>query len=168
MTADSVALACEKRRDRSQSQHPAGEMIGMNRTRTRRHPAFEEIPQPGHRARRAAVGAESDPIFPRTRRAHELAGGEHDLRVDRTYLGEAQTHSLHCAGGAVLDSHVRHRDEPFDDLEAALGAEVDAETALASARRGERRVHLSAEDSADEIGMRAGFDFDYVRSVFGE
>ena len=50
----------------------------------------------------------------------------------------------------------------------ALGAQVDAEAALASARRGERRIHFRAEYRADEIGMRAGLDFDHVGAVFGE
>src|ERR1700722_9380931 len=105
----------------------------MNRARARRHPAFGKIPQVCHPACGAAIRAESNPIFPWTGRAHELARDEHDTRIDFAHLLVAESEFFHRASGAVLDDHVGDCDEPFDDLESALGAEVDAEAALASA-----------------------------------
>jgi len=69
----------------------------MNRARTRWHPALREIPQPGHRAGGAAIRSESDPVFPRPTRAHELTRGEHDARINLAHLLEAQAHFFHRA-----------------------------------------------------------------------
>src|SRR5258708_28994978 len=91
--------ACDQRRDRSQSQHTAGKMIRMDRARTRRHPAFRKIPQVSHRAGGAAVRAESDPIFPRTGRAHELARGEPQTRIDFAPLLVTESEFFHRAPG---------------------------------------------------------------------
>src|ERR1700722_19465846 len=138
----------------------------MNRARARRHPAFGKVPQVSHPACGAAIRAESDPIFPRTGRAHELARGEHDTRIDFAHLRVTESEFFHRAGGAVLDDYVGDGDEPFDDPESALAPQVDAQAALASARRGEGRIHFRAVNRADEIGMGTRLDFDHVCAVF--
>ena len=168
VTTGGVALSREERRDCSQSQHPACRVIGMNGAGARRHPAFGEVPEVSHSGGGAAIGAETDPVFPRTARAHHLTRGEDDARVDFAELFEAQAVFFHRAGGAVLDDDIGVGGESHDDVAAAIGAEIDAQAAFASAGRSERRVHLGAVDRADEVRVRARFDLDDVGAVFGE
>ena len=160
--------APDQRRQRRHRAEASGHVVGIDRRRARGRVGVGVVPQVHETAGRLGAGSVAPPPRPRAVRTHELARHHHQLRVDRMERVEADTELVHRAGRVVLDHQIGPRRQLVQDRDTLGGLGVHPEPELAAARRRERRVGLTAELQAHEIGVRARLDLHHLGAVLGE